>query len=220
MNVTTITMDPAAAQAKLDAYRDALTKRHSKKVNEEWTAALNAYKELAKGTPLIDPLEAIRECGWKEDGRPVLAIARADMVRVQWEVTRHARWFESDSRTHKGKWAPMEWRFSGFKQKDTRWGRRDGLGKTFFVRDIQTEPPGEPKSGLAMVPMVPPDVLPARGADLSKHFILWEVESWDAAPPIDPILLRPIGGNLYAVVAQWDLTEIERTIIAGTRKAT
>jgi hypothetical protein len=36
---------------------------------------------------------------------------------------------------------------------------------------------------------------------------------------VDPILLRPIGGDLYAVVAQWDLTEIERTIIAGTRKA-
>jgi hypothetical protein len=66
--------------------------------------------------------------------------------------------------------------------------------------------------------MVPPDVMPARGCDLSKHFVLWEVENWDAAPPIDPILLRPIGGNLYAVVAQWDLTEVERMIIAGTRR--
>jgi hypothetical protein len=60
--------------------------------------------------------------------------------------------------------------------------------------------------------------LPARGCDLSKHFVLWEVESWDFAPPIGPMLLRPIGGNLYAVIAQWDLTDIERMIIAGTRR--
>ena len=33
------------------------------------------------------------------------------------------------------------------------------------------------------------------------------------------MLLKPIGGNLYAVIAQWDLTEIERMIIAGTRRS-
>jgi hypothetical protein len=103
--------------------------------------------------------------------------------------------------------------------KETGRRSRAARGKTFLIQDILAEPPGEPKSGMAMVPMVPPDVLPPRGADLSKHFILWEVESWDVSPPVDPILLRPIGGDLYAVVAQWDLTEIERTIIAGTRKA-
>ena len=218
MNVTTITMDPAEAQVKLDAYRDALERRHSADVDAEWKAAADAYQELAKGTPLIDPVAAIRECGWRADSRPVLAIARADMARVQWEVTRSARWFDPDTRQYKGSWAPMEWRFSALRKKDTRWGRRDAAGKTFYIKNVITEPPGEPKSGVAMVPMVPPDVLPARGCDLSKHFILWEVESWDAAPPIDPILLRPIGGDLYAVVAQWDLTDIERAIIAGTRE--
>ena len=29
-------------------------------------------------------------------------------------------------------------------------------------------------------------------------------------PPYDPYLLRPLGGDLYAVVHEWDLTEIER----------
>jgi hypothetical protein len=219
MNVSLITMDPAEAQAKLDAYRNALESRHSSRVEEEWKAAMDAYRELAKGTPLIDPIAAIRECGWRSDSRPVLAIARGDMARVQWQVTRTARWWNSETNLYTGQWSPMEWRFSALRSNESASRRRDGFGKTFTVSGVIDQPPSEPKQGVAMVPMVPPDVLPARGCDLSKHFILWEVESWDAAPPIDPILLRPIGGDLYAVIAQWDLTEIERTIIAGTRKA-
>jgi hypothetical protein len=219
MNVSTITMDPVEAQQKLDAYRDALAARHSVKVEEEWQAAADAYKELAKGTPLIDPLAAIRECGWRSDSRPVLAIARADMARVAWDVSRSSRWWDPDARRHKGAWAPMQWQFAAQRNHESNWRWREGAGKSFVIPNITAEPPGDPASGIAMVPMVPPDVLPARGCDLSKHYILWEVESWDVSPPVDPILLRPIGGDLYAVVAQWDLTEIERTIIAGTRKA-
>lgn len=218
MNITTITMEPEAAQAKLDAYREALAGRHSTGVEEEWAAALNAYKELAKGTPLIDPIAAIRECGWRADGYPVLAIARADMARVRWRIDRSGRRFDSNLGRSVGAWAPMTWEYAAMRAKENRWSRRRGAGKTFLVEQVTTEPPVDPRDGLAMVPMVPADVIPSRGCDLSKHFVLWEVEDWNAAPPIDPILLRPIGGDLYAVVAQWDLTEIERAIIAGTRK--
>ena len=219
MNVATITMEPELARQKLDAYRDALEKRHSSKVDEEWQAAVSAYRELAKGTPLIDPIEAIRDCGWRQDSRPVLAIARADMQHVQWEVARDSRGWNPETQRRTGNWAPMTWRFAARKKTELAWRRREGQGKAFTVSDVLVEPPSEPKRGVAMVPMVPPDVLPARGCDLSKHFILWEVENWDVSPPVDPILLRPIGGNLYAVVAQWDLTEVERSIIAGTRKS-
>jgi hypothetical protein len=218
MDVTTITMDPVVAQAKLDAYRGALERRHSAEVDGEWRAAADAYKELAKGTPLIDPEAAIREAGWRADARPVLAIARADMARVDWRVSRNSLRWNPETKTYIGNWSPMEWHYAALRRKESGWSRRNGAGKAFLIPNITAEPPSEPKGGVAMVPMVPPDVLPARGCDLSKHFILWEVESWDAAPPIDPILLRPIGGDLYAVVAQWDLTEIERAIIAGTRK--
>jgi hypothetical protein len=219
MNAQTITMEPEAAQAKLDSYRDALQKRHSAKVDKEWKAAADAYRELAKGTPLIDPIAAIRECGWRSDSRPVLAIARADLQHVRWEVTGNGRTWNPGTQRYGGNWAPCTWRFESRNKSDLSWRRRDGWGKTFTVSDVLAEPPGEPKRGVAMVPMVPPDVLPPRGCDLAKHFILWEVSDWDIAPPIDPILLRPIGGDLYAVVAQWDLTEVERAIIAGTRRS-
>jgi len=214
MNVTAIQMDPAEAQRKLIAYREALSNRHNKAVEVEFDAAAEAYAALAKGTPLIDPAEAIRACGWRPDGRPVLAVARADQKRVSFEVGRNSRLWTQE-RGYYGPWAPMEWVFRASRE---RWDRQRARNLQFTVPQVGTEPPVTPKSGRAMVPLVPPDVYPARGLDLSKHFVLWEVENWDFAPPIDPMLLRPIGGNLWAVIAQWDLTEVERAIIAGTRQ--
>jgi hypothetical protein len=214
MKVSAIEMDPVDAQRKLDSYKDALTNRHSKAVEEEWEAAMNAYKELAKGTPLLDPGKAIREAGWRPDGRPVLAFGRADQKNVSFRVLRHSRHYTSEMRWT-GPWAPMTWEFQATRE---RWDQQRMRNLTFRVSEVMTEPPKDPTSGTAMVPMVPPDILPAKGCDLSKHFILWEVENWDFAPPVDPILLRPIGGDLYAVIAQWDLTEVERAIISGTRR--
>lgn len=215
MDVSVIQMEPEEAQLKLDAYKGALSRRHSSIVNEEWYAAVRAYEELAKGTPLIDPFAAIRECGWRPDARPVLAIARADQRLCAWQVSRSGRWWDNEAKQYKGQYAPMMWEFTA---RRDRFDRQRASNLRLEVRDVQTEPPASPKGGTAMVPMVPPDVMPARGCDLSKHFVLWEVESWDVAPPVDPMLLRPIGGDLYAVVAQWNLTEVERRIIAGTRR--
>jgi len=215
MNVTTIQMEPEEAQAKLEAYRRAIEGKHSAQAEEEWRAAELAYRELAKGTPLIDPFAAIRECGWRADGRPVLAIARADQTMCEWRLGATSRIWNTEAREYYGPWAPMTW---SFQARRKRWDRQRAENLTFEVANIDVEPPAPPKGGVAMVPMVPPDVLPRVNCDLSKHFVLWEVESWDFAPPVDPMLLKPIGGNLYAVVAEWDLTEIERMIIAGTRR--
>ena len=71
--------------------------------------------------------------------------------------------------------------------------------------------------GYAMVPMVPADVRPETG-QLKDWFVLWEVEQWHdnrhTEPPRDPFLLKHIGGTLYAILAEWDLTEVERSIMA------
>ena len=214
MKATTIEIAPEVAQAKLEAYRDALAGRHSKEVEEEYAAAMRGFEELAKGTALVDPFSAIREAGWRADGRPMLAMARADQRQVQWQILRDSRVWNQDERRYYGPYAPMSWEFRA--RKDSRSYQR-ASSLTIQVTNVTVEPPVFPKHGVAMVPMVPPDVLPPRGCDFSKHYILWEVESWDYAPPIDPMLLRPILGDLYAVIAEWNLTQLERTIIAGTR---
>jgi hypothetical protein len=46
--------------------------------------------------------------------------------------------------------------------------------------------------------------------------VLWEAD-WKVhpVPPGDPALLKHIGGDLYAVVAVWDLTPLEQAVLAA-----
>jgi len=48
------------------------------------------------------------------------------------------------------------------------------------------------------------------------HFLLWEAE-WMTVPS-DPILLRHLGRNLYAVKAQSDLTPVGQAILRARRR--
>lgn len=73
----------------------------------------------------------------------------------------------------------------------------------------------------AMVPIVPPRHRPARG--LADRLVLWEVENWEwtsvPRPPADPALLRHVGGDIYAVEAQWDLTPLEQLVLSGRTRS-
>jgi hypothetical protein len=79
------------------------------------------------------------------------------------------------------------------------------IGPSWMARDFRS-----------MVPPVPPGLRPAR--HLRNYHVLWEAEWVQHAPPRppgDPALLRRIGGDVFAVVAVWDLTEMERAILGG-----
>lgn len=67
----------------------------------------------------------------------------------------------------------------------------------------------------AMVPNVPPALRPK--FSLSGYLTLFEVEEWKTAPrpPGDPALLKHIGGDLYAILAVWDLTPLEQAVLHG-----
>jgi hypothetical protein len=67
----------------------------------------------------------------------------------------------------------------------------------------------------AMVPHVPPALRPIHSLD--GYATLFEVEEWapDPTAPADPALLKHIGGDLYAVLAVWDLSELERSVLNG-----
>jgi hypothetical protein len=77
---------------------------------------------------------------------------------------------------------------------------------------------GDPRIN-ALVPQPPPALRP-RSSHLRNYHVLWEVDQWQIAtgpPPGDPALLKHMGGDLYAVVAVWDLTEVERAVLHGRR---
>ena len=73
-------------------------------------------------------------------------------------------------------------------------------------------------SGIATVPAMPPEV---RGVAKKDHLVLWEpawtkISSKIERPPMnwDPALLEHLSGNLYLVVATWDLTPLEAAALA------
>jgi hypothetical protein len=144
------------------------------------------YKAASKGKPIIDVSAAWRETGLK-DGYPRLALARAD-----WQECFFAKWqheFRDNRRSMRGH---QHW----IKVPDGIWDWKD-------VKDNTV--------GTA-VPFMPPSVRPRRY--LSSYHILFEVEKWTEYPA-DPFLLKHITGWLFVVVAEWELTELERQLLSG-----
>lgn len=71
-------------------------------------------------------------------------------------------------------------------------------------------------NGVATVPGMPPEIRKIAKPD---HLLLWEPEwrkvgSQIQRPPRDPALLEQLSGNLYVVLATWDLTPLEAAALA------
>jgi hypothetical protein len=190
MNLPTITMDREKAQEAFDQYRGSLLRRH----NEEDAAIARGYKALARGTPLLKLSEALKRGGLDQDSLPRLAICRADAKWCWLRLDADGEaWFSMDPRfndyaTRRYVHVP-EGTFENVRTATSRWNP---------VR--------------ALVPIVPPPLRPR--AALSNYHVLWEAE-WQRTAPRDPALLRKLGGDLWAVVAVWDLTELERAVLSG-----
>ncbi|HXF73049.1 MAG TPA: hypothetical protein VNO79_10625 [Actinomycetota bacterium] len=200
MNVPTLEMAKERAREELGKYREALRVRRS----EEDEVIAAAYRELARGRNLLDLQAAFAAGGLDERGLPRIALARADAQwcylgwRISWEGDR-----------------PEIERFlfgSGDRPLLMRSSTRVAAWKQ--VPAGTPVPAGGQGRLRTQVPVVPPPLRP-RGS-LSWYHVLFEVERWEMAPPPprDPILLRRIRGDLFAVVATWDLTEVERMVLA------
>lgn len=183
MNIDTLTMPRAEARAAFLEYRAAVQARHS----AEDEAIMLGYRALARGQQVIDLHDALRGAGLDEQGRPRLAIVRADAEVCYFE--RHYMRFCVSL------WTQSHHRRSYVQLPENLWPR-----ERLTPRDCR-----------AIVPPVPPRFRPV-GA-LSRYHILWEAEWQDV--PTDPLLLRHLAGGLYAVLAQWDLTAIERAVLRG-----
>lgn len=204
MNVETITMPREQARQQLRAYRAQLHKR----ADAEYEAIATGLQAMADGYPVILLSQSIAAGGFDTRGRPNLAIARADRRQVRFSWAGNGR---------------TDCTFSTI----PRWGRGSSAsGRDLLITvDLHTRPAeagdlwrGE---GYAMVPLIPATVRQsARRFRADRRFILWEVEAWadreiGARPDRDPFLLHHLGGDAYAVEAQWDLTPLERAVMAG-----
>ena len=214
MELQTIEMERPAAREKFLEYRQAVRRRHV----EEDAQIMRGYRQLAAGRQVLQLSETLRaggvttrnggRGGWDRDRRyalPRLAIARADEPKVYIEgISRDGGmtffWNEgmNPHATAKNITLPAG-----------TWDLRE-------IEDVASITTGSRwTSWEAQVPHVPPALRPERG--LAGYHILWEATWRQNTPPPakDPALLKRIGGDLYAVVAIWDLTELERAVLAG-----
>lgn len=195
MNVPTIEITKSQALQKLESYREQLRRR----ADGEYEAAVKGYEALAAGKILIDLVEVFRDVPTDDKDRPMLAIARADRRQVQFEWSQRNQFrFDARSQYSAGRPGPTL-------VVSVDAGRQCKV-QTWLSR------------GYALIPMVPADVRP--NVDLKKCHVLWEVPVWAdnrirTTPPTDPYLVQHLAGSLYVVLAEWELTELERAITRG-----
>lgn len=199
MTIDTITMDPAAAKLAYREYQAAV-RGDRRGERERWRAEdlalVTAYQQLAKGRAVLNLAAAMRTAGLREDGYPKLAICRSHLARC---------------------YCHMGWSggviFSGC--YGNRRGDQSPKAERVEVPDGTFEVPPRQRGDIVstLVPIIPPALRPK--TKLEGFHTLWEVESWTLEPPRDPMLVRHLGGPLYAVLAVWDLTPLERAVLGS-----
>jgi len=203
MTVATIQMDKTAAREAFKEYQAAV-RADRVNVRKVWKvediALMQAYKHLARGTAVIDLQAAMTQAGAKLfPGCPIplpcLAIVRSDAPECFLQLNS-----DGGGNFLSGRWAR---------------GRRNTV--TFpaetFPRAVDRSVFWHHNNQSTMTPLIPPTLRPKH--NLANYRTLWEVEQWKPEPPRDPMLLKPLGGMLYAVLATWDLTEMERAVLRG-----
>ncbi len=242
MNLPTIEMPEEAAKQALDEYQTILRPAPKARLDEarrdyeEMDRALvQGYKQLAKGNALVNVNEAFSAAGvktieatWSRYNAktgdiddvtgtviaPALAMTRAD-ARTCWCVPMlNGSAFELHANDWHGTRAKKADRVvisaGTFGGADEYGSRGLEVPSTSVQWRVQLR---------AIVPTIPPALRPPN--KLSGYHVLWEAE-WAqqlAVVPRDPALLRHLGGDLYAVLAVWDLSEVERAVLGGMRSS-
>ena len=188
MELTTLDEELPTARRKYLEYRAACKQNP----NADDEALKNAYREVAKGKQVFSLLEVLQEAGLDEDRRPRLAFAQANSQFCWCAI-------QSDG-SAKLRWVENRWTRGRRNCREFEPGFFPDLGDGWQL----------PITGRAIVPSVPPLLRPQKS--LHRYHILWDAV-WTKDPPVDPVLCKHLGRDLYAVVAVWDLTDLERAVL-------
>lgn len=188
MNVKTISMERTEANRAWREYRLAM-RDHKLKYLRDTEKALSF---LRRGKKILDITQVFQAPPLTDDWLPAIAIAPAWVEKVVfWQCGHH----------NYGRIAPSRWSVYSFQINNLPATSKPG--EEYQERQCET-----------VVPTIPPQYLPAGNLKKGKYYIFWEVEDWKAVPK-DPILLKRLSKNLFAVLAVWDLTELEQAVLRG-----
>lgn len=200
MNLTTVQVDPAEAEAKLAEYQGVLARDRM----AEDEAIARAYRAAKRGMPLIRLSQAVTAGGFFAEGEPGAGWPRIAVVRAD-AATCFVHW-DSDWRNGGGHFV--------FGDADHHRSRGALVGQHTVRVHVADAPSRRSQWQVrTMVPVIPPNVRPRRPR-IGRFHVLWEVEEWSpSTPPRDPALLRHVRGDLWVVQAMWDLTDLERLVL-------
>jgi hypothetical protein len=157
------------------------------------------YAQVKLGKKVCDIHQAIAKAGVHSNHHPKLAIAQAKAKIVHCRYLDNGTVRYADRRD--GLWSPL---------------KRDIELKNCLPVYDRVQVTGNRDNNLAdltaPVPMVPPRFVPKDGFR-DDYYILWDVDKWEMSPPVDPWLLKRITRTVFQVLASWDLTELERSVM-------
>ena len=199
-----IEMAQEEAKEEYLKYREALKDRVDKQ-HKQYEEIKKVYHSLSKGHKVIDVFDAFKRTGVNKDGEPKLAICRADHKTVRFRKQDFGsgvfynldEWIKEAVNLPSGTFPKWE------HEKDAN-GNPKTESWTVLRERIKTG-----------VPIIPAQFLP--DSKLENFYILWEVKDWQESipPKKDPFLLKRISTNLFSVLAEWDVTEVERAVLRG-----
>ncbi|KKN80796.1 hypothetical protein LCGC14_0326020 [marine sediment metagenome] len=193
----------ADARRKFAEYREVVSAGRGTAVDVELK---KAYQQIGMGRTIISLNKAMESAGIDSSGHPVLAVAgaTAKWVWFRWNAGRmhdsDGRWWHEASAFVSDHAVNPGWNYGNYSR-----GTKTGtfrFPRAFF--GIRVRDPIR-----ARVPIVPPALRPK--GSLANYVLLWEA-NWQEAPE-DPYLLRRITQDLFVVLAQWDLTDVERSVL-------
>jgi len=185
LNLNTITIPKEVALEKLAEYRQvAIQNRRAEDIDFR-----RLYRAAKSGRPILDVAAALKETGVNEKAHPLLALARA-----HWTTVYYSSWHKTFS-------CVEDWHRRS-KQKDICLPKEIGwpIG-TRLVSSVSLK---------TAVPFIPPAIRPQD--NLEKYHILFEVPNWEEYSA-DPFLLKHIAGWLFMVCGEWELTDLERSLL-------
>jgi hypothetical protein len=200
-----------ARKAYLD-YKRAVLGAAKPEERKEYEGLWRGYKAIAAGQQVLDLGQTLRTAGVQEDTLfPRLAVCRADarVCRCYLRGDGSALFANDALRWRRGERHKVPMPMNTFPQFYTDWNQ--GSHRRFRPGGILERAQWNSEA-TALVPIVPPRLHPR--AALTNYHILWDAV-WTPAPPKDPMLLRHLAGQLYAIVAHWDLTALEQAVLRG-----
>ena len=194
-------------------YKQAVLTAVKPEERKEYEGLWRGYKAIAAGQQVLDLGQTMQAAGVQEDTLfPRLAICPADarLCRCILSSDGSAVFIDEAFRWRSGTRRKVKLPAHTLPSFTVRW---DGVGvSTRFRPGGALERSKWNSEATAIVPIVPPHLHPH--AALANYYTLWDAV-WTPAPPKDPLLLRHLAGQLYAIVAHWELTALEQAVLRG-----